>query len=192
MSSKNEEVSKLKNKIIECQEETMQLLREKQRWPDKFNLMEQTKEKVAADLTTQILCNSIQISESEKELEALNKALKRVEQSESNVKEIFDSSQVQYDEYKKYKEMRLIETESGLDELEKSLSDESDDINVYKRRVEMEKTLENLNVFCEAVYSILEPKDSSDVSLVKEAQLDHLGGQSGQKMRKRRGSQKSQ
>ncbi|XP_040368937.1 uncharacterized protein LOC121051078 isoform X1 [Rosa chinensis] len=162
--------------------------------------MEQTKAKAAADLTRQILCNSIQISESEKVLEALNRALKRVEQSESNVKEIFNRRQVQYDEYKKYKEMQLIETERVLDGLEKSLSDESGDINLYKRRVEMEKTLENLNVFCEAVHSILEPKDSSDVCLVKEAQViylaillvDHLGGQSGQKMRKRRGSQKSQ
>ncbi|KAM5552385.1 hypothetical protein ABKV19_026969 [Rosa sericea] len=181
MSSKNEEVSKLKNKIIECQEEMLQLLQEKQLWPDKSKLMERTKERAVADLRR----HSVQTSELEKELNDLNKALKREEKSETNLKDNFDRTQVSHDEYKKAMEKQLTEVECTLDTVEKRLS------VTLENRVEMEKRLENLKVFCEAMYSTLKSKESSGVSLVKEAQLDHPGGQNGQKTRKRRGSKKS-
>ncbi|XP_062000284.1 uncharacterized protein LOC133717578 [Rosa rugosa] len=182
MSSRNEEVLKLKNKIIECQEETLRLLQEKQGWPAKSNLMEQTKERAVADLTRQ----STETSEFEKELIDLYKALKREEKSETNLKDIFDAMQASHEEYRTAMEKQLTEVECSLDTVDKRLS------VTLENRVEMEKRLENLNVFCEAVYSTLKSKKSNGVSLVKEAQLDHPGGQNGPKMRKSRGSKKSQ
>ncbi|PRQ54731.1 hypothetical protein RchiOBHm_Chr1g0316951 [Rosa chinensis] len=182
MSSRNEEVLKLKNKIIECQEETLRLLQEKQGWPAKSNLMEQTKERAVADLTRQ----STETSEFEKELIDLYKALKRKEKSETNLKDIFDAMQASHEKYRKAMEKELIEGECTLDTVDKRLS------VMLENRVEMEKRLENLNVFYEAVYSTLKSKKSNGVSLVKEAQLDHPDGQNGPKMRKKRGSKKSQ
>ncbi|XP_040368522.1 uncharacterized protein LOC112192867 isoform X2 [Rosa chinensis] len=149
--------------------------------------MEQTE----ADLRRQKLCNSIQPSKFEKELEVLKKALKNEEENES-IKEIFDRRQVSYAEYKKSMDLQLIKIERNLVELEEIVSDESRVNELCKRRIEMEKRLKNLDVFCAAMYSTLESKESSGVSLLKEAKLDHPGGQNGQKTRKRRGSKKSQ
>ncbi|XP_040369436.1 uncharacterized protein LOC112198699 [Rosa chinensis] len=137
--------------------------------------MERTKERVVADLRR----HSVQTSKFEKELNNLNNALKREEKSETNLKDIFDTMQAEHDEYRKAKEKQLTEVECSLDTIEKRLS------VTLEYRVEMEKRLENLNVFCEAVYSTLKSKESSHVSLVKEAQLDHPGGQNGQKTRKK-------
>ncbi|XP_040370570.1 uncharacterized protein LOC112194744 isoform X1 [Rosa chinensis] len=207
MSSRNEEVLKLKNKIIECQQEALRLLQEKQGWPAKSNLMQQTKERAVADLTRQ----STETSEFDKELIDLYKALKREEKSETNgffkhthtymfvlvclkqkgklclqLKDIFDETQASHEEHRKAMEKKVIEVECTLDTVDKRLS------AMLENRVEMGKRLENLNVFYEAVYSTLKSKKSNSVSLVKEAQRDHPDGQNGPKMRKRRGSKKSQ
>ncbi|KAM5552233.1 hypothetical protein ABKV19_026985 [Rosa sericea] len=187
MSSRGK-VSNLKEKIIKCQDETLQLLQEKQMWSEKSKIMEQTE----ADLRRQKLCNSIQPSKFEKELEDLKKALRNEEENESVIKEIFDRRQVTFAEYKKCKDLQLIKIERNLVELEEIVSDESGVNELCKRRIEMEKRLKNLDVFCAAMYSTLESKESSGVSLLKEAKLDHPGGQNGQKTRKRRGSKKSQ
>lgn len=58
--------------IIKCQEETLQLFYEKQRWPDKCYVLEQTKQKAVADLRKQLSSKSTQTSH----LEDLNSALK--------------------------------------------------------------------------------------------------------------------
>nr|XP_011469489.1 PREDICTED: uncharacterized protein LOC105352962 [Fragaria vesca subsp. vesca] len=53
MSSMNDQVLELKNKINECQEETLQLLQKNQCLHDKYKLAEQAKQRAAAALTKQ-------------------------------------------------------------------------------------------------------------------------------------------
>ncbi|KAL6129751.1 hypothetical protein ACLB2K_073100 [Fragaria x ananassa] len=165
MSGQNEEVSKLKNEIIKCQEETLQLFYEKQRWPDKCYVLEQTKQKAVADLRKQLSSKSTQTSH----LEDLNSALKAEDKLHTLLNGTLTDIQIEYDEYKKSNAMHLIDVAQRLDEGKKRLSDQESEINrLCEIRVMMEKTLENLNAFCEAVYSTLDSKESSGVSFVKE------------------------
>ncbi|KAL6556900.1 hypothetical protein OROHE_006776 [Orobanche hederae] len=178
MSSRNEEILKLKKKIIECEEETLRLLEEKQDWPAKYYLMKEAKERAAAELKRR--------SEFEKELNDLHKALKREEKIEKDLKDNSVEIQAFYEEFRKKMEERETKAAGILHIVDNSLSVE------LENRVEMEKRLENLNIFYEAVYDTIKSKKSNGVSIVREAELDHPGEQNGPRMRKIKGSKKSQ
>lgn len=184
--TQNEEVSKLKKEIIECQNETQRLLCEKKWWPKASQGVEQSLKTAVALLRRRIRWSLIEKSQFEKH----KNFLKSAEEIESNLKESLERMEMQNGKYKKSKESRLVSLERSVDRLEKMLSNESSDSELYAIRVDMENRLKNLDVFCTALYSTFPLKESSEsngVLNVKDAKPDHFGGQ---KVRKRRGGRK--
>lgn len=78
------------------------------------------------------------------------------------LKESSERMEMQNDKHKKSKESRLASLERSVDRLEKMLSDESSNTELYAIRVDMENKLKNLDVFCTAMFSTFQLKKSSE------------------------------
>lgn len=88
------------------------------------------------------------------------------------LKDSLERMEMQNDQYKKSKESRLVSLERSVDRLEKMLSNESTDTELYAIRVDMENRLKNLDVFCTAMYSTFQLKESSESNgVLKDAKV---------------------